>query len=197
MTTKKVLTITISFLAGVCSTVLYMTFIKTDGINLVTLQESLSNESASVIELDNSSDEAYTTFCNKQKQLLDNYLEDNPQLSPLSYVYGVDKKNAVKLAAVCYNTKTNQESNLLIFSDVGVGCLTFETDSTEVHYLTEYPLIIYEENKIELPLFHYNKGKLIFHRLKCDFNDETFQADFTVLEEADESIFHSYKCLTR
>ena len=134
-------------------------------------------------------EEAYTTFCNEQKEKLDNYLEDNPHLSLLSYTFGTDKKDTIKLAAACYNKNTNQSSNLIVISDNdAIVCLTFDGDSTETHYLNEYPITIYTDNELEFPLYHYKDKEMVFHRIECSFDKETNDASFKVLTEAKESM---------
>ena len=62
-------------------------------------------------------EEAYIYFCNEQKEKLDKYLEENPHLSLLSYTFGTDKKEAIKLAAACYNKNTNQAYNCINIRD--------------------------------------------------------------------------------
>lgn len=131
----------------------------------------------------------YEVFCNEQKEKLDKYLGENPHLSLLSYTFGTDKKEAIKLAAACYNKNTNQASNLIVISDVDtVVCLTFDSNSTEIHYLNEYPILIYSENELEFPLYHYDKKEMVFHRIEWTFKEATNEAYFKVLEEASESI---------
>lgn len=134
-------------------------------------------------------EEAFATFCSEQKEKLDEYLDDNPHLSLLSYTFGTDKKETIKLAAACYNKNTNQASNLIVISDNdSVVCLTFDADSTGTHYLNEYPILIYSENELEFPLYHYDKKEMVFHRIECTFNKDTNDAHFKVLVEATESI---------
>lgn len=132
---------------------------------------------------------AYTTFCNEQKDKLNKYLEDNPHLSLLNYTFGTDKDEVIKLAAACYNKNTNQSSNLIVISDNdSIVCVTFGDGTEEIHYLNEYPIIIYSDNELEFPLYHYDDKEMVFHRIECKFDKETNDTYFKVVVEAKESI---------
>lgn len=132
---------------------------------------------------------AYTTFCNEQKEKLNKYLEENPNLSLLSYTFGTDKEECIKLAAACYDKTTNQSSNLIVISDNdSIVRLTIGDGTEEIHYLNEYPIIIYSDKELEFPLYHYDDKEMVFHRIECKFNKETNDTYFKVVVEAKESI---------
>ena len=69
---------------------------------------------------------------------LDKYLKENPNLSLLSYTFGTDKNDCIKLAATCYDKNTNLSSNLIVISDNdSIVRLTIGDGTEEICYLNK------------------------------------------------------------